>query len=114
MQVIKLSNTAGQKADPSGWAKPVAASGAVLATTTLGENNTVTVVGGKRYLIVSNGVGVMWFSITGTIATPANCEWILPKNGRIGIEVPAGVTTLNFGGDTTNATAYMSTVDSGS
>jgi hypothetical protein len=110
--VTKLCNWAGQKADPSGWACPVAGSGLTLTVTTAGTAYTQTVVPGKRYIIVSNGVGVMWFSVTGVTSTAANRERVLPKNGRVGIEIPNGITTLHFGADTSLSIGYMSEVQS--
>lgn len=111
-QYVKLSNQAGQKADPSGWAKPVAGTGVTLTATTMNTDYTTTVVPGKRYLLASNAVGTMWFSVTGTVVTAANKEHLLTKAGRIGIEVPIGVTTLHYGGDTDSSIAYMVEVDS--
>ena len=49
----------------------------------------------------------MFFSFTGVITTAANIEHVLTKAGRIGIEIPVGVATLNYGSDTEAATAYL-------
>jgi hypothetical protein len=114
MEVTKLNNSAGQKADLVACVKPVLASGVILTAGTANDPYTQTVVAGKRYLLTSNGVGVMWFSVTGVVSTAANIEWCLPKNGQVIIEVPVGKTTLYFSGNTNASIAYMATVDSGS
>lgn len=92
-------------------AHPVLASGQTLTTTTANANNTCTVVCGRTYAITAT-IGTFFFSVTGTIATAANREWICSQCGRIVVHVPqksAGeaTRTLNYGCDTANATAYL-------
>lgn len=105
-------NSAGLKAEPTEWAKIVPASGITLTATNSATDYTQTVVPGKRYMFTSDGVGTMFFSITGVITTAANIENVLPKSGVIGIEIPEGVTTLHFGADTNASHAYMAEVKS--
>jgi hypothetical protein len=110
--MTKLVNSAGRKADPSGWVTPVQGTGQTLTATTAATAYTATVMGGKRYLLASNAVGTMFFSFTGVITTAANIEHVLTKAGRIGIQIPEGVTTLHFGADTNLSIAYLVEVQS--
>ena len=107
-----LCNSAGLKAEPTEWAKIVPATGAKLTATSTATDYTHTVVPCKRYLLTSDGVGTILISFTGVITTVENCEYILPKGGVIGVEVPIGVTTMHFGADTNASSAYLAEVQS--
>jgi hypothetical protein len=112
MNVIKMNNSAGQKADPSNWYCPIPGTGVKLTTdadTT--TNKTTTVASGKRYMLMNSGVGNMFFGIADS-TTDANKLWCVPKLGRCGIQIPIGYTTLHFIGDANSCIAYMVEVDS--
>ena len=90
---------------------PVLASGQTLTATTAGTSYTATVKTGKTYVVTST-VGTSMFSLTGTIATAANREWICSQNGKIVIHVPVGTDaaatrTLDYGGDTNLTVIYL-------
>jgi len=111
LNMTKLINSAGQKSDPSNWYCPIPGTGVKLTATTAATDYEATVVAGKRYMILNNGVGNMFFGIADS-SVDANKLWNVPKLGRCGIQIPIGYTTLHFTGDVNASIAYMVEVDS--
>lgn len=97
MTEMYLSSNKGHRVGPGVTAiDPIAGSGITLnpsATT----NQTQTVVGGAQYAVTIVGASAFIFSITGTIATAANIEWVCAPNETIVIVIPQSITTLNYG-----------------
>ena len=85
---------------------PVVSSGQVKATGTAGDDLTLTVVGGVRYVLVGIGTAVL-MSITGVTSVSANIEWVAPANTTVVIKIPEGVTTLYLEGDTSTKNIYL-------
>jgi hypothetical protein len=112
LNIVKLNNSAGQKAEPVDWYCPIPGTGVKLTTDAdVVTNKTATVVAGKRYMLVNSGVGNMFFGIADA-TVDANKLWNIPKLGRLGIQIPIGYTTLHFIGDANSCIAYMVEVDS--
>jgi hypothetical protein len=84
----------------------IAASGQTLTQATAGNNTTVTVVAGAQYLVTAMSAGAFFFGIA-TVATAANIIWAVGANHTCVINIPEGITTLNYSNDTNGAVAYL-------
>jgi hypothetical protein len=92
-------------------AAPELASGQTLTATNKDTNYTATVTTGVAYVVTAVG-GAFFFSMTGTVVTAANKEWVCGNGSKIIIFVPkistgAVTRTLNYGSDTDAAKAYI-------
>jgi hypothetical protein len=88
----------------------VAASGQKLTCTANDTDYTVTVVAGARYAITADATGVIWLGVA-DVTTDANILWAIGPGGTIGIEIPAGITTLHYGSDTDGAIGRLAQID---
>jgi len=105
-QDVHVSNRGGKRINPAEeFRLPVAASGQVKDLTAINTDYTLTVVAEARYWVQAIGSGITYLGVaavaTGAAYTAANILWTIPANEQIGIEIPAGVTTLHIA--TTNA-----------
>jgi len=106
-----VSNKSGYRINPAVEThRMVAASGQKLTCTTNDTDYTVTVVAGARYAVTADATGVIWLGIA-DITTDANILWAVGANGTIGIEIPAGVTTLHYGSDTDATIGRLARID---
>lgn len=107
MAEIYLSDNSGNRVPPHpGLVNPVAASGQTVATGTAGDDKTFTVVAGESYTIMGVDTDVL-LGITGVTSTPANIEWLAPRNKAIVIKIPVGKTTLYFEGTVGSKNVYL-------
>jgi hypothetical protein len=106
-----LSNFAGHNINPACEThRMVAASGQKLTATLAATDYTVTVVAGARYAITADKTGVLFLGVA-AITTDANILWTIGANGTLGIEIPAGITTLHYGSDTNATIGRLSLLD---
>lgn len=71
-----------------------------------GTNNTATVVAGKRYRFTSYLTGGFRFGLA-TVATDDNVRWVCPLYKSIEIQIPRGVTTLNYTTDVSDGLGFL-------
>ena len=88
----------------------IAASGQKLTCGAADTDYTVTVVAGARYLITADATGVLWLGVA-DVTTAANVMWAVGANGTVGIEIPAGITTLHYGSDGVGTVGRLSKLD---
>lgn len=106
-----LSNQSGRRINPASEThRMIAASGQKLTCAADDTDYTVTVVAGARYAITANSTGVIWLGIA-AITTDANILWAVGAGGTIGIEIPAGITTLHYGSDTDATVGRLARID---
>ena len=100
MNEVYVSDNQGRRVPPDVLAaNPVAASGQTLTDAATGGDHTATVVGRATYAFTCNPAvanGNCIFSITGSILTAANIEWVCCVGETIIIQVPQAVTTLHW------------------
>lgn len=79
-------------------ATPVAGSGITLTDAATGGDETQTVASGATYAFTCGPTAnsTFVFSITGTILTAANIEWVCTPGNTILLRIPMGVTTLHY------------------
>jgi len=108
-----------RQTDNSGHAAPaacfmaetVAGTAQVLTNGTALADATVTVVGGKTYLVVpvagtGGALGDVLMGIL-TVATAANVRWVAPCRVPTAIRIPEGTTTLHYAVTVVNTKAYL-------
>lgn len=116
MSVTYLANNKGDLVPPHpDMAHPVAASGITKTLTSANTNYTQTVEAGSSYRITcgksgGSSNGWIWFSVTGTIATAANREYVVGYGESVIIKIPIGTTTLNMGSSVAATVVHMAKV----
>jgi len=73
-----------------------------------GTNTIATVIAGKRYRFTAQKTGGFVFGLA-TVATgsEANIRWCAPLYESVEIQIPRGVTTLNYTTDTNSGVGYL-------
>lgn len=108
---VYMSNSIGHRINPASEThRMVAASGQKLTCTAADTDYNVTVVAEGRYAITADSTGVIWMGIA-AITSDANIIWSVGPGGTIGIEIPAGVTTLHYGSDSATTIGRLSRID---
>lgn len=108
-----LSNNSGKRISPAQeFMLPVAASGQTKDLAATNTDYTLTVVAGARYWVQHIGTSPAFLGVaavgTGVGITAANVLWTVAPNQRIGIEIPAGITTLHMAGLNAGDDLYIS------
>ncbi|MBW2604693.1 MAG: hypothetical protein JRE28_10335 [Deltaproteobacteria bacterium] len=102
-----MTSNGGKVAVPGALsADPVHATGQTATDAVTGGDHTLTVVGGRSYLVMATNVGNFIFGIL-TVATAANIAWMCPKNQAIVINMPEGETSLHYMSDTNDGVIYL-------
>jgi len=111
MHVVKLASNGGQNAVPGAVsADPVHATGQTATDAAAdGGDHTLTVTGGKSYLIMATDTGNILLGIL-TTATAANIAWMCPKSKAIVVNMPEGENTLHYQSDTNGGTFYLTEI----
>lgn len=88
----------------------VPGSGITLTDAETGANHTQAVVPGATYAVTVSPVvsgGHFHFSITGTVLTAANIEWVCCAGETIIIRIPDNVNVLNYQSLANGGTAWV-------
>ena len=110
IQIARLTSNGGKTAAPGALsADPVTGTGQTATDAVTGGDHTLTVVGGKSYLVMATDVGNFIFGIL-TVATAANIAWMCPKNQAIVINMPENETSLHYMGDTNDSVIYLTEI----
>lgn len=110
MHAVRLASNGGHAAVPGAVsADPVPGTGQTATDAATGGDHTLTVVGGKSYLIMATDVGNILFGIA-TTGTAANIAWMCPKSKAIVINMPEGENTLHYQSDTNAGTFYLTEI----
>lgn len=107
---VRLTSNGGKVAVPGAIsADPVHATGQTATDAATGGDHTLTVVGGKSYLVMATAVGNFILGIA-DVTTAANVAWLLPKNQAIVINMPEGETSLHYMSDTNAGVIYLTEI----
>jgi len=109
MNDVFLTDNGLQRAIPGAlnYRKDPDADTQALTNATADADDTVTVVGGKRYLLIAVATGGFYAGLE-TVATAANVQWVaaLGQPGVV-ITVPLGKTTLHYAVTANSAKGYL-------
>ena len=110
MNVVRLTSNAGKAAAPGALsADPVTGTGQTATDAVTGGDHTLTVVGGKRYLVMATDVGNFIFGIA-AVTGAANISWLCPQNQATVINMPEGETSLHYMSDTNAGVIYLTEI----
>ena len=104
---VYLSDNAGNRVPPAGAPDPVAGTGQTLTNASDSTDTEATVIAGAKYALTAHKTGGFYLGVADVISDAANIIWVCPIYQTIIIVIPAGITTLHYAVDTSNAIGYL-------